>query len=43
MLKDVAGLDAEQTRTVLKGAARAMLRIAVPLDGRSEGESPQAC
>jgi len=42
MLKDVAGLDAEQTRRVLKWAARAMLRAAVQLDGRSEGESPQA-
>jgi AcrR family transcriptional regulator len=34
MLKDVAGLDAEQTRAVLKSAARAMLHTAVPLDGR---------
>jgi hypothetical protein len=41
MLKDIAGLDAERTRTVLKWAARAMLRAAVPLDGTSEGENPQ--
>jgi AcrR family transcriptional regulator len=33
MLKDVARLDAEQTRRVLKGAARAMLRAAEQLDG----------
>jgi AcrR family transcriptional regulator len=38
MLKDVAGLDAEQTRRVLKWAARAMLRAAVQLDSRSEEE-----
>lgn len=42
MLKDVARLDAEQSRRVLKGAARAMLRAAEQLDGKSEGESPQA-
>jgi AcrR family transcriptional regulator len=42
MLKDVARLDAEQTRRVLKGAARAMLRAAEQLDGKSEGASPQA-
>jgi AcrR family transcriptional regulator len=42
MLKDVAGLDAEQTRRVLKSAARSMLRAALQLDGMSEGESPQA-
>ena len=42
MLKDVAGLDAEQTRRVLKSAARSMLHAAVQLDGMSEGESPQA-
>jgi AcrR family transcriptional regulator len=42
MLKDVAGLDAEQTSSVLKWAARAMLRAAVQLDGRSAGEGPQA-
>jgi hypothetical protein len=41
MLKDVAGLDAVRTRRVLKWA-RAMLRAAVQLDGRSETESPQA-
>jgi AcrR family transcriptional regulator len=42
MLKDVAGLDAEQTRRVLKSAARSMLHAAQQLDGMSEGESPQA-
>ena len=42
MLKDVARLDAEQTRRVLKGAARAMLRAAEQLDGKSEEASPQA-
>jgi AcrR family transcriptional regulator len=42
MLKDVAGLDAEQTRRVLKSAARSMLHAALQLDGMSEGESPQA-
>ena len=42
MLKDVARLDAEQTRRVLKGAARTMLRAAEQLDGKSEGASPQA-
>jgi AcrR family transcriptional regulator len=42
MLKDVAGLDAEQTVRVLKSAARSMLRAALQLDGMSEGESPQA-
>jgi AcrR family transcriptional regulator len=42
MLNDVAGLDAEQTRRVLKWAVRAMLRAAVHHDGRSEGEGPQA-
>ena len=42
MLKDVARLDAEQTSSVLKGAARAMLRAAEQLDGKSEGGSPQA-
>jgi len=41
MLKDVAGLDAEQISSVLKWAARAMLRAAVQLDGRSAGEGPQ--
>jgi AcrR family transcriptional regulator len=40
MLKDVAGLDAEQTRTVLKWAAHAMLRAATQLDDTSEEESP---
>jgi AcrR family transcriptional regulator len=39
MLKDVAGLDAEQTTRVLKSAARAML-AAVQVDGRSEGKNP---
>ena len=42
MLKDVARLDAEQTRRVLKGAARAMLRAAEQLDGKSEEAIPQA-
>jgi hypothetical protein len=42
MLKDVAGIEAERTRWVLKWAARAMLGTAVELDGRSEAESPQA-
>jgi hypothetical protein len=42
MLKDVAGLDAERTRRVLKWAAHAMLRDAVQLDGRSKGKSAQA-
>jgi AcrR family transcriptional regulator len=42
MLKDVAGLDAEQTRRVLKSAGRSMLHAAQQLDGMSEGESPQA-
>jgi AcrR family transcriptional regulator len=42
MLKDVARLDAEQTRRVLKGAARAMLRAAEQLDVKSEEASPQA-
>jgi hypothetical protein len=42
MLKDVAGLDAEQTRRVLKRAARAMLCTAAQLDERSERESPEA-
>src|SRR5215203_5771046 len=37
MLKDVAGLDAERTRRVLKRAERAMLRAAVQLNGRSKG------
>jgi AcrR family transcriptional regulator len=40
MLKDVAGLDAAHTRTVLKWAVHAMLRTAMQLDGSSEGESP---
>jgi AcrR family transcriptional regulator len=40
MLKDVAGLDAEQTKRVLKWAARAMLRAAAQLDGDSESERP---
>jgi hypothetical protein len=39
MLKDVAGLDAEQTKRVLKWAAHAMLR-AVKVDSRSEGQRP---
>ena len=43
MLKDVAGLDAEQTRRVLKWVARAMLCAAMQLDGTSEsGEGPTA-
>jgi AcrR family transcriptional regulator len=42
MLKDVAGLDAERTRRVLKRAAGTMLHAAVQLDGRSETQSPQA-
>jgi hypothetical protein len=42
MLKDVAGLDAERTRRALKCAAHAILRAAVPFEGRSERESPQA-
>jgi hypothetical protein len=41
MLKDVAGLDAEQTRRVLKWAAHAMLRAAIQPDGTSKGESAQ--
>jgi hypothetical protein len=41
-LKDVAGLDAEQTSSVRKWAGRAMLRAAVQLVGRSAGEGPQA-
>jgi AcrR family transcriptional regulator len=40
MLHDVAGLDAEQTRDVLKWAAHAMLR-AVQLDSKSEEEISQ--
>jgi AcrR family transcriptional regulator len=41
MLKDVARLDAERTRQVLKWAARAMLRVALQQrDGTSDGESP---
>jgi hypothetical protein len=39
MLKDVARLDAEQTKRVLKWAMRAML-CAVKLDSRSEGQLP---
>ncbi len=42
MLKDVARLDAAQTTRVLKWAARAMLRAAEQVDGRSEGKGPQA-
>jgi AcrR family transcriptional regulator len=42
MLKDVAGLDAERTRRVLKWTTHAILRAAAQLDGRSEGESPKA-
>src|SRR4029453_6902883 len=42
MLKDVAGLDAEQTRRVLKSAGGPMPHAAQQLDGMSEGESPQA-
>jgi AcrR family transcriptional regulator len=37
MLKDVARLDAAQTTRVLKWAARAMLRAAEQVGGRSEG------
>jgi hypothetical protein len=42
MLKDVAWLDAERTRRVLKWAARAMLRGAMQLDGTSEEQDSQA-